>query len=154
MTIGRTPESGLVCPLCSGTLASWRRDTLVVEFCDDCAAIFLDRGELFEVFRSEGYRCPPEAFLRASFTPQPGETLTCPKCERASLLPGTVERCEVWHCTPCNGFLVERGLLLGIEVGEGPLELSGFRRIGSDDESGDEARSGLLAQMLQRMAFW
>ena len=156
MTIGRTPDSGLACPLCPGTLETWSRGSLYVEFCDGCAALFLDRGELFEFFRAEGHRCPPEAFLRASFTPGPGKVLACPKCERPSLVPGTLEGCEVWHCTPCNGFLVERSLLLGIELDEGALEVRGFGRSGAG--SGGERDEGdvpsYLSRMLQRVAFW
>jgi len=154
MTIGRIPSGGLVCPLCSGRLETWSRRRIVVEFCDQCAALFLDRGELFRMFRAEGYRCPPEAFLRATFTPRQGEILTCPKCEKDSLQPGELEGCEVWHCTPCNGFLVERSLLLGVDLEEASPELKGFRRRGATEAAGDEERSGYLAQMLQAIAFW
>lgn len=153
MTIGRRPASGLVCPLCSGTLATWARHNLVVEFCDGCSALFLDRGELFEMFQAEGYRCPPEAFLRANFMAHPGDLLTCPKCEKRSLAPGSLQGCEVWHCTPCNGFLVDRSLLLGIEPDEEPLQLRGFRRSG-EHEATDAARAGYLSRVLQRIAFW
>ena len=105
------------------------------------------------MIRAEGRRCPPEAFLRATFEPREDEVLRCPKCDRESLMPGRVEGCEVWHCTPCNGFLVERDLLLGIEVGDSGLELSGFTRSGRSGAPGDERVAGYLSRMLQRLVF-
>lgn len=153
MVIGPTSDSGFACPLCSGRLASWSRGHLVVEFCEDCAALFLDRGELFEMVRAEGHRCPPEAFLRAKFSPGPGDVLVCPKCRRDTLVPGAVEGCEVWHCTPCNGFLVERDLLLGMEVGDAHLGPSGFRRVGAPRPA-DPRLASVLSRMLERVAFW
>lgn len=154
MSTSPMPAADLVCPLCSGSLETWSRENLEVEFCDQCAALFLDRGELFEMFRTEGYQCPPEAFLRARFLAHTSDVLTCPKCRQPSLAPGSLEGCDVWHCTPCNGFLVDRTLLLGLELDEGPLELRGFRRGGAAHGPEDEKVSGYLSQMLQRIAFW
>ena len=154
MTIGRIPEGGLSCPLCSERLETWTRRRLVVDFCDRCEALFLDRGELFQMFRAEGYSCPPEAFLRASFTPHEGETLTCPKCEKRSLQPGALEGCEVWHCIPCNGFLIDRSLLLGVDPDEAPLEMKGFTRRGANEAPGDEEKSGYFGRIFQAIAFW
>jgi sugar lactone lactonase YvrE len=57
---------------------------------------------------------PPEAELRLAFEALEGEALGCPKCGKSTLLPGSVEGADVWHCTPCNGFLVDRALLLGV----------------------------------------
>ncbi|MCH8810582.1 MAG: zf-TFIIB domain-containing protein [Gemmatimonadetes bacterium] len=96
-------------------MRTWARANLLVDFCDGCSGLFLDRGELFDLFRSEGYNCPPEALFRHEFSPTSGESLRCPKCEKDTLMPGTVERSDMWHCRPCNGFLVYRELLLGEE---------------------------------------
>lgn len=103
MTDENLPDSGFDCPRCDGTLETWARAQLQVEFCDTCSALFLDRGELFRLFGSEGYNCPPEAELRLTFSAHEGDELDCPKCRKRSLMPGTVEGVELWRCTPCNG---------------------------------------------------
>jgi Zn-finger nucleic acid-binding protein len=153
MVTDPTSDAEFACPLCPGTLTSWSRQNLVVEFCEECTALFLDRGELYKMIRGEGVRCPPEALLRADFRPGAGDVLHCPKCRTQSLVPGAVEGCEVWHCTPCNGFLVERDHLLGMDVGEAHLEFSGFSRVGEDGNA-DARLAGYLSGMLRRVAFW
>jgi Zn-finger nucleic acid-binding protein len=156
MALGRTPESVLVCPLCSGSLETWARGRLFVEFCDQCSGLFLDRGELFDMFRSEGYRCPPEALLRHDFAAAPGPLLRCPKCSRTSLVPGTLQGFDVWHCTPCNGFFVDRTLVMGPEKAEGvPLDRQGFRRAHGPGSNGEDSSiSDYLSRILDRMVFW
>ncbi len=153
MPIGHSPPSGLTCPSCSANLQTWRKGNLLVEFCDGCSALFLDRGELFQLFRSEGYDCPPEAHMRLGFEPQEGQVLECPKCKTRTLQPGTLQGVDIWHCTPCNGFLVERELLLGAaEAQDVPLHLRGFRRLGS--EGGDEGVADTLGRVVERLASW
>jgi Zn-finger nucleic acid-binding protein len=126
-----------------------------VEFCNRCSGLFLDRGELYEMFRSEGYQCPPEALLRLSFSPLAGEPLQCPKCMKETLEPGTIQGSEVWHCTPCNGFLVNRGLLMGEAKAEHvPLDLQGFTRMAGEADAADAVRATTLGRMLDRLAFW
>lgn len=156
MTIGHVPHEGLDCPLCPGTLETWGRGNLLVEFCDQCSALFLDRGELFQLFRSEGYNCPPEAHLRLSFSPEEGEVLGCPKCQSKTLVPGRVQGVEIWHCTPCNGFLVERGLLLGeAKAHHVPLHLQGFRRQDATAARRDDARvADYVGRVIGRLASW
>ena len=157
MSMGNTPPSGLVCPACAGRLETWRKANLLVEFCDDCSALFLDRGELFQLFRSEGYECPPEAHMRLSFEPGAGDVLDCPKCEQGrTLQPGTLQGVEIWHCTPCNGFLVERELLLGAaKARDVPLHLQGFERLDRGGaQVGDAGVSDYLSQVVQRLAAW
>ena len=62
----------------------------------------------------------------------------------------------MWHCTPCNGFMVDRGLLLGEEKARSvPLDLQGFECLhaeagGSPD--GEVANAG--AGLLRRLVFW
>jgi Zn-finger nucleic acid-binding protein len=158
MTPGHVPPSGIDCPLCSGRLETWVRARLQVDFCDGCSALFLDRGELFQMFREEGYQCPPEALLRHGFTPTAGELLSCPKCRTSTLRPGTVEGAEMWYCTPCNGFLVDRSLLLGERCAESvPLDLLGFRLSGTqirgDGLASDPNVGGYIARVLQRLVF-
>jgi Zn-finger nucleic acid-binding protein len=156
MTIGRIPLGGLHCPLCSGRLETWTRAELHVDFCDACSGLFLDRGELFDLFRAEGYQCPPEALLRHTFSPASGESLRCPKCEEQTLTPGTVEGSDMWHCTPCNGFLVDRGLLLGEEKARSlPLDLQGFKLLdGNDTQDNNEGVSDDVGGLLSRLVFW
>ena len=156
MTPGRTPARGLPCPLCSGRLKTWARARLHVDFCDACCGLFLDRGELSELFRAEGYNCPPEAMFRHNFSPTSGEPLLCPKCEKNTLMPGTVEGADMWHCKPCNGFMVDRGLLLGEEKAQSvPLDLQGFECLHSvAGEGPDEGVASPGAGVLQRLVFW
>lgn len=156
MKIGHTPPSGLRCPLCSGRLETWAKAKLLVEFCDGCSALFLDRGELFRLFRSEGYDCPPEARLRMAFQPSEGDVLACPKCQAQTLVPGTLEGVEFWHCTPCNGFLVERDLLLGgASAQDVPLHLQGFERLSSTGAREQDAGiADYVGRVLGRLAVW
>jgi Zn-finger nucleic acid-binding protein len=128
MTIGHKPENGLNCPRCGGRLETWVRERLLVEFCDQCPALFLDRGELFELFRAEGYVCPPEAQIRHGFVPSGERLLTCPKCQKPTLVSGSSQGADLYHCTPCNGFLVDRELLLGSDKSERPLDTVGFSK--------------------------
>ena len=156
MTPGRTQPTGLHCPLCSGRLQTWARAKLEVDFCDGCSGLFLDRGELFDLFRAEGYRCPPEALFRHNFSPTSAEALLCPKCRKKTLRPGTLEGAEVWHCRPCNGFMVDRELLLGEEKARNvPLEAQGFDCLhagarGDRDESVANAGFGAFRWLV----FW
>lgn len=153
MTVGHAPPSGLQCPRCPGKLRTWARDGLLVEFCDQCSALFLDRGELFEFFRAEGYECPPEALLRFDFSITSGEQLQCPKCRKTTLMPGTAQGAEMWHCTPCNGFLVDRGLLLGDDKARNvPLHAQGFELWESEGSDGRGGVLGTVARALHRLA--
>ena len=78
MPLGRVPPDGLHCPLCSGRLNTWIRASLHIDFCDGCAGLFLDRGELFDLFRAEGFRGPLEAVLRYTFQPAEGNRFGVP----------------------------------------------------------------------------
>lgn len=155
MTIGHSAPSGLQCPRCRGNLQTWTRSGLLVEFCDQCSALFLDRGELFELFRAEGYDCPPEALLRFEFSPTPGEPLQCPKCRKATLVSGTSQGAEMWHCRPCNGFLVDRALLLGNQKARGvSLNVQGFELLEGDRSGSHRGVLNTFAGALQRLTTW
>jgi len=133
MTAAASSDSGTPCPLCSQLLATWVRINLHVESCESCFALFFDRGELFKMFRAEGYRCPPEALLRASFVPGEGEPL------------------------PCNGFLVEPGLVFGKKLDGPSLRRRGFERRDRGAAAGgrsERSEPGYLYRVLQRLAFW
>lgn len=127
-----------------------------MDFCSGCSALFLDRGELFQLFRSEGHDCPPEAKLRSSFARHEGEVLRCPKCRASSLVPGAVEGIEVWHCTPCNGFLVDRALLLGeARAHDFSLSPQGFDLVGRHADRSETASSAsYISQIVERLAMW
>ena len=137
-------------------MRTWARANLLVDFCDGCSGLFLDRGELFDLFRSEGYNCPPEALFRHEFSPTSGESLRCPKCEKDTLMPGSVEGSDMWHCRPCNGFLVYRELLLGEEKARNvPLDLQGFKCLHVESaRNPDEGVANPGAGALQRLVFW
>ncbi len=59
-----TPRSGassqttgaptLICPKCHGVMRTYSRGGLVVELCEDCRGIFLDKGELERLIDAEG----------------------------------------------------------------------------------------------------
>ena len=44
----------LVCPKCQGAMRTYVRSGLVVELCEDCRGMFLDRGELERLIDTEG----------------------------------------------------------------------------------------------------
>jgi hypothetical protein len=51
----RTPVArALVCPKCQGAMRTYTRSGLVVELCEDCRGMFLDRGELERLIDTEG----------------------------------------------------------------------------------------------------
>ena len=41
-----------ICPKCHGEMHSYERNGVVVDQCDDCRGIFLDRGELEQLLES------------------------------------------------------------------------------------------------------
>ena len=44
----------LACPKCGGRLRTYERSEIVIERCDACRGIFLDRGELECLIEAEG----------------------------------------------------------------------------------------------------
>ncbi len=44
----------LVCPKCGGKMRTYERSQILVEQCEDCRGIFLDRGELERLVDAEG----------------------------------------------------------------------------------------------------
>lgn len=51
-TAAATPA--LVCPKCQGAMRTYVRGGIVVELCEDCRGIFLDKGELERLIDAEG----------------------------------------------------------------------------------------------------
>jgi hypothetical protein len=47
-------ETGLVCPKCQGAMRTYVRGGIVVELCEDCRGMFLDKGELERLIDVEG----------------------------------------------------------------------------------------------------
>ena len=45
--------SELVCPKCHGTMRSYERGGVIVDQCNDCRGLFLDRGELERLVDAE-----------------------------------------------------------------------------------------------------
>jgi len=45
--------SDLICPKCHGTMRSYERGGVVVDQCNDCRGLFLDRGELERLIDAE-----------------------------------------------------------------------------------------------------
>jgi uncharacterized protein len=43
----------MVCPKCRGVMGSYERNGVVVDQCQDCRGIFLDRGELERLVEAE-----------------------------------------------------------------------------------------------------
>ncbi len=44
----------LTCPKCRGVMRTYTRSGLVIELCEDCRGIFLDKGELERLIEAEG----------------------------------------------------------------------------------------------------
>ncbi|HEX7949687.1 MAG TPA: zf-TFIIB domain-containing protein [Candidatus Limnocylindrales bacterium] len=44
----------LECPKCHGVMRAYARGGLMVELCEDCRGIFLDKGELERLIEAEG----------------------------------------------------------------------------------------------------
>ena len=57
-TSGRGPTSSaghaLTCPKCHGVMRTYERGGLILELCEDCRGIFLDKGELERLIDVEG----------------------------------------------------------------------------------------------------
>ena len=45
---------GLTCPKCHGVMRTYARGGLILELCEDCRGIFLDKGELERLIDVEG----------------------------------------------------------------------------------------------------
>ncbi|MGC4853630.1 zf-TFIIB domain-containing protein [Micromonospora sp. DT4] len=45
--------SSLICPKCRGEMRQYERSGVVIDQCDECRGIFLDRGELEKLFEAE-----------------------------------------------------------------------------------------------------
>ena len=53
----RPPVAGvpaLRCPKCGGAMRTYERGGLILELCEDCRGIFLDKGELERLIEAEG----------------------------------------------------------------------------------------------------
>jgi len=44
----------LECPKCHGVMRTYARGGLILELCEDCRGIFLDKGELERLIEAEG----------------------------------------------------------------------------------------------------
>lgn len=44
----------LICPTCQGEMRSYERNRILVDQCQQCRGIFLDRGELERLLDAEG----------------------------------------------------------------------------------------------------
>ena len=44
----------LVCPKCGGRMGSYERSGIIVDQCQDCRGVFLDKGELERMVDTEG----------------------------------------------------------------------------------------------------
>ncbi len=44
----------LICPKCHGHMRSYERNGVVIDQCEDCRGIFLDRGELDQLLDAAG----------------------------------------------------------------------------------------------------
>jgi hypothetical protein len=56
-SVGIAPVSGtpaFKCPKCDGLMRTYARGGLILELCEDCRGIFLDKGELERLIESEG----------------------------------------------------------------------------------------------------
>lgn len=51
-TVNQTPTT-LVCPKCQGAMNSYERNGVVIDQCQECRGIFLDRGELERLMDAE-----------------------------------------------------------------------------------------------------
>ena len=51
----------LVCPKCNGSMRSYERNGVVVDQCQECRGVFLDRGELEKLIEAESnaFAAPP-----------------------------------------------------------------------------------------------
>ena len=47
-------DTDLVCPKCRGRMGSYERSGIVVDQCEDCRGMFLDKGELERMVDTEG----------------------------------------------------------------------------------------------------
>lgn len=50
--------TALICPKCRGQMRSYERAGIVIDQCEECRGIFLDRGELERLLDAESGRFP------------------------------------------------------------------------------------------------
>lgn len=73
-----TPTSTLTCPKCQGAMRSYDRGGVVVDQCEECRGIFLDRGELDilidaeNTFNDRRYSAGPGAVPMPGYGPAGG----------------------------------------------------------------------------------
>ncbi|MHB8796685.1 MAG: TFIIB-type zinc ribbon-containing protein [Candidatus Nanopelagicales bacterium] len=53
--------ASLVCPKCAGAMRTYERSGVVIDQCEDCRGVYLDRGELERLITAEeqAYQTPP-----------------------------------------------------------------------------------------------
>ncbi len=117
------------CPVCDDHLRCYAFNHLRIDVCDSCQVVWLDRGEWTKVRQAQGLPAEAEAVIRARFEPIPGVPLVCPRCEEDQLIPGRAGSLTVWHCGPCNGFLLEPHAVIEGGMPDGAIEAAGFRKV-------------------------
>ncbi len=55
-----TGTSTLICPTCRGPMRTYERNGVLVDQCEECRGIFLDRGELEQLLDAERSHARPE----------------------------------------------------------------------------------------------
>ena len=61
--MSETPTAILVCPKCQGSMGSYERNGIMIDQCQQCRGVFLDRGELERLIDAEEQRyslSPPQ----------------------------------------------------------------------------------------------
>ncbi len=100
----------MICPKCSGTLATDDGATIPQSRCDGCGALWIQRTALETTIlldaRQRGLDFSTVALLEG---PARATTLKCPRCTNSVLSVITLREVPVEACIECGGLLLDAG---------------------------------------------
>ena len=109
------------CPGCAEPMRSESHAGVMLDRCDNCGALWFDKGELQRVLKRVTYR----SGLPASSDIEPvlhQEGGTCPRCSDSVLRHSQVASVDATICGGCHGFLLPALSLRSLAERPGPAD--------------------------------
>lgn len=108
----------MACPSCSGHLRMITENTIEIDVCDRCDAIWLDPGELNAITE------PAETPLgQPVMTLRDAPDLTCPRCHTSDFCDMAFDAVSVSRCNGCGGVYVGVDELDRLSEGNTQIEI-------------------------------